>query len=145
MRLCAPLLLFTFASLCHSQDKEVPVRDDMKKLGGTWVVMRAEKNGAPIPEEVRKTIRVEFEGDIMRIHDSRGIDKSRFTLDPSVKPHSIEFLLGTNRETFALGIYELNEGKLTLCWSKQGGVRPTKFASDEKEMTTVFVLEPAKK
>ena len=145
MRLSALSILLFAVSLVHSQDGEVAGRDDIKKMSGTWEVVRAEKNGSPVPEEIRKTIRVEFEGDIMRIRDARGIDKSRYTIDANAKPHSIEFLLGSNRETFALGIYELNDGKLTLCWSKQGGVRPTKFASDEKEMTTVFVLEPAKK
>jgi len=147
MRLSAFLTLLFIASFGHPQDKDkdAVARDEMKKLAGTWEVVRAEKNGTPVPEDVRKSIRVEFEGDVMRIRDTRGTDKSRYTIDPSARPHSIEFLLGVNRETFALGIYELNEGKLTLCWSKQGGVRPAKFASDDKEMTTVFVLEPAKK
>jgi uncharacterized protein (TIGR03067 family) len=116
---------------------------DAEKLQGTWTITLAEKHGAKQPEEKLKDLRVVIEGDSM-CFKTGGQDGERATikLDPSKTPKAIDFLpvVADKEKKPSLGIYELREDTLKLCWRKEGGERPTEFATKADDRDLVLMI-----
>ena len=139
------LLCLVFATLTPAQDKEPAAKPDQKMIQGSWTVVKAERNGSLIPEDIRKQIRVEIDGEVFRIIDSKGEDKAKFRLVQNTTPKGIDFLVGPEQNQVSPGIYRFEDGLLYLCWAKNGQPRPKEFATSEKEKSVLFTLSPAKK
>ena len=116
------------------------VRNDMKRLQGTWTVASATTNGKKLEEALGQQL--VFAGDQLTIRDNSGkhVQKARYTLDPSRKPKTIDFTpekpsLGT---AFGQAIYRFQaDGTLELCVGPPEH-RPTDF-KDKKQL--LFVLK----
>lgn len=117
---------------------------DEEKFQGTWTITLMEKRGEKQPEEKLKDLRVVIEGDSM-CFKMGGQDGERATikLDPSLKPKAIDLQPATpgKKETRpSRGIYELKDDTLKLCWRKEGGERPTEFASKADDRDLVLMI-----
>ena len=128
-----------FAAGLHAADK----KDDASRIQGTWHILRGEDKGKPVAvDKTRGT--VVFTRDSIRI--TEGEKKMTwvmsYKLDPAQKPKTITMTVeeGTDKGKTAEGIYEWQGDNLKLCYSLPGKPRPTKFDSDEKNGTMLFVL-----
>jgi uncharacterized protein (TIGR03067 family) len=110
--------------------------DDAKSMQGTWVVDPDVYKDVKDKDLIKamKAVRVVIDGDSFTFsHPPGNEEKGTFRLDPSKKLKQIDFLsdMGTLQ---AQGIYELEKGRLKLCWDRQFKKRgrPTKFAHAEE-------------
>jgi uncharacterized protein (TIGR03067 family) len=115
-------------------------KKDEEAILGTWTVVSFEEGGKKAPDEAIKETTVKFTAD-GKMTVKRGEQEEQFTfkLDPSQK---IKEFSGTNAQgKSADGIYKLEGEKLTICYSRGGGLRPTEFASAEGTTTVLMVLK----
>jgi uncharacterized protein (TIGR03067 family) len=131
------VMWFYFAA-AHGQEKADP-------LEGNWSVVAFQRGGRKPPEELLPTLKVVIKGNTLRISDDKGKGEGAiFKLDRAKKPHEIDLVFKEGPkedvERTALGIYELDGDSLKLAWRKDGGPRPTEFASIKGERTSEFLV-----
>lgn len=115
-------------------------------LEGIWNVTRMERGGRTPPPELLKSLKVVVEGKTLKMTDGKRGESATFEVDDTVTPHAIDavFKEGPNGdvERKAAGIYELDGNVLKVAWRKDGGPRPTVFATPPGERTSeLWVLE----
>jgi uncharacterized protein (TIGR03067 family) len=129
--------------------KELPPPDfskgntaELAKLQGTWAMVSAERDGQPMPRSSITGARRIAKGDETTVLINGAVFLSaRMSVDPSRKPKAIDYLItsGTNRGKTQLGIYELDGGRLTLCFAKPNKDRPRDFSADAGSGHTLSV------
>jgi uncharacterized protein (TIGR03067 family) len=112
-------------------------------LEGEWQVLRAEDDGRPVPEVLRKALRVLITDRQFVVRDDdlavNRVDVT-YRLDPAVSPRRIEFTFRT-RETVK-GIYHFEGDRLTVVYNENvGDACPMEFRSRAgKAPTHLLVL-----
>jgi uncharacterized protein (TIGR03067 family) len=129
--------------------KELPPPDfskgntaELAKLQGTWAMVSAERDGQPMPRSSITGAKRIAKGDETTVLINGAVFLSaRMSVDPSRKPKAIDYLItsGTNRGKTQLGIYELDGGRLTLCFAKPNKDRPRDFSADAGSGHTLSV------
>ena len=132
--LLAIMLFLGCNASAPGQDKEQPSLEDKEKLQGTWNVFSREEGGKEQPD-VEGALSFKGNGFSLQLRNGPSI-KGTFKLDPSTTPKTIDlkiearFDVAVNKT--ALGVYQLEGDKLTLCLSDPGsGDRPKELASRE--------------
>lgn len=145
MRRSVIFLLVLLGSLGRTDGQE---QDD--PLQGKWTCTQFERAGKSPTLEQLKTLKVVIKGNALRMSDDndRG-EGATFKCDQSKKPNEIDLLFKEGPkediERKAVGIYELDGDTLKLAWRKDGGPRPTEFASIKGERTSeLLILKRAK-
>lgn len=104
---------------------------DAKALQGTWVPVKAELGGQPMPEALLKTISLKMDKGQYEVFVKTEPDRGTYTLNEKASPKAIT-VTGTNGpnqgKTFP-AIYELKDGTLRICYDLSGKERPTTFQS----------------
>jgi len=124
LMLCAVFALV----LCFSPS----VRSDDTKadaLNGTWVPSSAELGGQPLPEDARKSIKLELKDGKYTLTLGQRVDRGTVKADPSAKPKTMDItgVEGPNQGKKFLAIYELEGDSLRICYDLAGKARPTEF------------------
>ena len=127
---------------CMSVAQDAKNAED-QKLQGTWQVLRQEYDGNDVnTEETRVVI---SPGKII-IKDKRGERTIPYTLDPSMKPKTIDLTLPSNGTAIpCIGIYQLDGDTLKICFGEKGQARPTEWTSPKGSRLTLFVLRRTNK
>lgn len=103
---------------------------DAKSLQGTWIPVKADLGGRPMPEAVLKGITLKMDKGAYVVM-AESADKGTYTVDATTKPKSIT-ISGTNGpnqgKTFP-AIYELKGETLRICYDLSGAKRPITFES----------------
>jgi uncharacterized protein (TIGR03067 family) len=139
MRLLTPtfalvLLAAGFASLTPAQDaKDNLIKQEWKKLQGTWALASLEVGGKAVPAEKLKEAAVKIIIDQGKTTILEGDKRQELslTIDPSKSPKQID-AQGTGpggREEQGLGIYQLDGDTLRVCYDPKEKQRPTQFKS----------------
>lgn len=146
MRIC---LLLVATALCGL--RAASGQESNEPLQGNWIVVRMERGGRAAPEKLLKEskAKVTIRGNTLRMSDDKRGESATFKIDPDRLPKQIDlvFLEGPdeNVKRTAVGIYELHGESLTLAWRKDGGQRPTAFASIPDVRTSeLMILKRAK-
>jgi uncharacterized protein (TIGR03067 family) len=110
-------------------------RDDNQAIQGSWRVVDQQPEAKP---DVRYES-IDFVGDKLvwhsRLDNQRGVTETTFKLDPAANPKALDF---TNKHGQYVGIYELKDGKLKICYRGPGKKRPAVFkAGDEALLITL--------
>ncbi|HPD17281.1 MAG TPA: TIGR03067 domain-containing protein [Planctomycetota bacterium] len=117
---------------------------DAQKMQGTWTIEAAEKHGEKQPADALKALRAVIKDDtfVFKMGDQEA-EKATIKLDPAKTPKAIDFqpasVAGTEKKP-SLGIYELKDDTLRLCWRKEGGARPTEFATSADDRDSVLMV-----
>jgi uncharacterized protein (TIGR03067 family) len=108
------LLALAGASLAQEAKKE------MAQLEGEWTMVSGERDGQPVPDEMRKTAkRVVKDGETTVEIGGQVFMKAKFTIDPAKKPKAIDYTIsgGANDGKKVLGIYELDGDTVKFCFA----------------------------
>jgi uncharacterized protein (TIGR03067 family) len=112
-------------------------------LRGTWRIVSGVNGGEPNPDVADNSY---------WFHDHRVIIGSQdaawewqIRADPNLSPHTLDMWSNDPEYSFRdLGIWELNDGHLRLCWGvRNSGIRPTAFESTAANGWQLLVLEPS--
>ena len=145
MRFLTPLAIVVVASFAISaEDKKF----DAKSLEGTWKVTGGKKAGADLSDMSK-------EGDYVFTKDSVTIKAGemelfvmKFKIDEKASPMAIDMEITKSPGDSAnggkaLGIIEVKDDEMKICYPPMGGDRPTKFDGADKNY--YFVLKKQKK
>jgi uncharacterized protein (TIGR03067 family) len=103
------------------------IKEQLKKLQGTWVDISFEKAGAKLEKVGEHQLKIDGETFSLS-HDGKVEDKGTIKLDPSRSPREIDLQVreGKNEGKTGLGIYAWDGEDLKLCLGDlDGGTRPT--------------------
>jgi uncharacterized protein (TIGR03067 family) len=117
---------------------------ELAKLQGTWKVLKAVKSGDPEPADEVQKMRVVISGDKFTIQTGEKKEEAGIKLDPAKKPAAID-IRAVGDPVTVRGIYKLEKGQLTICFTRDGKPRPKEFSSSQKAGTSLVVLEREKK
>jgi uncharacterized protein (TIGR03067 family) len=137
-----PFVLCTLGARADDTDKAV--KEEMKKLEGTWVLKEFSLNGKETPKEKLGKIagaEITIKGDAMTV-DGRA--KFKIVIDPSKKPKTIDRIREAFGQSFTReGLYQLEGDTLKICFdyeaSKSGKPgRPKELKSGEGLIMSVY-------
>jgi uncharacterized protein (TIGR03067 family) len=152
------------ASLRAADDaKKDAIKEEIKKLQGTWAMVSGESDGEKLtPEKVKQIPKVVLvfadEGLSFRKY-ARGPDappqvvlKGDFKIDPSQKLKTIDITItgdineDKDKGKIQLGIYELDGDSLKVCVAEPGDKgRPKEFSTKAGTRHMLFVLKREKR
>jgi uncharacterized protein (TIGR03067 family) len=123
-------ILCLCAALAASQAIADEPPSDQKAVQGTWVPVKAELAGKPLPDDVLKAITLKIHEDGYEVTvKGEGSDKGTSKLDAAAKPKAmtITSVEGANAGKTFLAIYELERDTFRVCYDLSGAKRPTEF------------------
>jgi uncharacterized protein (TIGR03067 family) len=113
--------------------QEEPVKKDLQKLEGTWVVTSLTIGGKEVTKVADFNLKIIFKGDKFTAKaGDKVLGEGTFKIDPAQKLKTMEQTssTGDNKGKTSLGIYEIDGATLKTCFNAAGkGDRPTEFAS----------------
>lgn len=115
---------------------------DLKRFQGVWGFESREIAGKKVPDEENKGLTVTFDGDKVVVKQGdETVMAGTQKLDPSKTPKEIDVTVteGDQAGTVLLGIYEIDEDTLKVCFDWEGKNRPTEFKTEEGSTTFVNI------
>lgn len=125
----------------------------MEKLAGLWALTREEANGEEYFYSVNpnRPSQLTFRGnkfvlEVFRVGGPTiitGYMTGTITVDESPTPPHIDLICedGIVEGKTLLGIYKLEDDKLTICLHMEGGPRPTEFTTTEGSQHLLYELK----
>jgi uncharacterized protein (TIGR03067 family) len=135
--------------LLAADDKPDAGKKVTDQLQGTWKFQSMEKDGKALQKEDVEKKTITFTGDKWVVKEGdKTVQAGTHTFDPSKKPATVDAPVteGENKGNTMLGIYELTDDTLKVCFDTKGKSRPTEFktAADSGCFMAVVKKEKAK-
>ncbi|WP_372364739.1 TIGR03067 domain-containing protein [Candidatus Uabimicrobium sp. HlEnr_7] len=114
---------------------------DEDKLQGVWKATSIKSSGQNVPKSSYENLKLIVKADIMLLDDGQNKEESIFQLRTTKKTKQIDFR-GGNEHTGkkqVLGVYDLKENTLKMCWRKNDGERPKAFTTDVKDRKVILM------
>jgi uncharacterized protein (TIGR03067 family) len=129
-------------------DKKEKADDDSKSeknpLVGSWEMLSGKKGGADV-EAGRMPPSIKISNDAFTLPSPEGGEPfvMSYVVDKSTTPHNIDFNIesGPVPQGEALGIFKLEDDKMTLIYDPTAQNRPEKFESTEDNGCLMFVMK----
>ncbi len=141
------LIAVSASSAGLAADPKTPKTD--KALNGWWKPDTAVMAGKELAREELKPRFLRLANGKFMLNQGDQVDEGTFTIDESENPKTISFLVtkGDAKGKTTRGIYELNKGKLRICFDVSGKTCPTKFESkpDSQAFLASYHRMPLKK
>ena len=126
----ATLLAGTALVLAADAKQSDSAKEELKKLQGTWLLVMSEQDGMKSDPNFVKNGKMVIKGNDMTVYGGKVISsKAKITLNPSKTPKTIDAVqtYGGPTGTKVLGIYELNDDTLKICFGEKQ--RPKDFTA----------------
>lgn len=111
--------------------QEDPVKEDLKRLEGTYKMVRGEEGGQPLADEMVKTAKLTITGNQHVVQLGTETINGTHTVNPLEKPKSIDASDTTGR--FAgkttKGIYKLEGDEFYVSFAPPDEPRPNQFST----------------
>src|SRR5262249_53125602 len=141
--LLAGLALALPSTRAQDSAAEKALAAELKKLQGTWQVVRAETNGVKMPAPAFAKVRITIADDTMTFRDGAEVyDEVTLELNLKSTPRTVDayHTRGLNKGRTELGIYQLKADELTLCLAPWKQKRPSEFSSAKNSGQQLYVL-----
>lgn len=118
-----------------------PEPSDREQLQGVWECVLLERDGRTVyRDEQARMARVIFHGDNVTFEDVGVMLQGTYHLGPGQTPKTFDLTLveGDDVVTYPAAIYELEQGKLRLCFGFPSRIRPTRFETFPGSGRTLF-------
>ncbi len=129
MRNLTVLIVVSVASVGLCADPKAPKAD--KALNGWWKPDTAVMAGKALASEELKPRFLELANGKYMLNQGDQVNEGTYKIDESENPKTISFVVtkGEEKGKTIRGIYELERGKLRICFDVSGKTSPTKFES----------------
>jgi uncharacterized protein (TIGR03067 family) len=107
-------------------------KKELKKLEGTWKVVRMEVAGVKMPQAAYEHVTIAIDGDKLSFRDKGKVyEEIECVLDPAKKPREIDlhYVAGLKKGVLELGIYEIDGDVLKICQLLKTGKKQTRPGS----------------
>jgi uncharacterized protein (TIGR03067 family) len=129
-------------------DDKADLEKEVRRFQGTRTFESSKTGGKELPASELNGVIVIFVGDKHTVKKGdEVIQIGTQKLDPSKSPKTIDVTMteGPNKGMVMLGIYEIDEDTLKVCFDPQGKKRPTEFKSPPGSENFVNVHKRIKK
>jgi uncharacterized protein (TIGR03067 family) len=126
---------------------EPTVRDELRKLQGSWEIESQEEDGKLLSEKELKGRTICFSINVFLMRQNTSlIQLGKLDLNPSKSPKSINAKVdkGKQQGDTLPGIYLIEGDTLKICLNADGEARPKEFKSDPKSGLTLLVCKRLK-
>jgi uncharacterized protein (TIGR03067 family) len=117
-------------------------QDDVAQLNGTWILVRAEVDGSPLPKEVLEHSTLKIDGDKHTLQLGQDVSGGTHRFDATTNPKGYDQTDETEpfKGQKRYGIYRLQADELTFCIASAGHPRPKDFTTTKgsDQMLTVW-------
>jgi uncharacterized protein (TIGR03067 family) len=140
LSLCAAVALLVGVGYLSAADKDDAAKKEMKKLEGTWKVVKEELNGSDLPLSEDKPTLLILKGDRFTLKIGDTVEAAGTgVVDATKKPRTVDLTLseGSEKGQTMKAIYELKGDELRVCIAPPGKERPTEFSSKDGCMLLV--------
>lgn len=105
--------------------------EQLRALEGEWLFERLEVDGSEVPSAMISQSKLLFDGDRFRMESPEARYEGRFTIDASTTPMriDIDFVEGPEAGSRSIGLFALDEDRLTISLGLVGASRPTAFVT----------------
>ena len=132
-----------------ADSKEDLIKQDRKRIEGTWRVAALEVNGNKTADQDARKLSVVNgpDGTWTLYSEGQVVSKGTNLFDPTQKPKTIDLTItaADGNGNVHLGIYELGEQRRKLCFVPPGQKRPTEFTSPTGSERILVSFEREKK
>jgi uncharacterized protein (TIGR03067 family) len=144
----AALLVVWCATALGDQPRDDPVKKDLDRLQGKWVLVRVEINGTKFGDDDD----VDEDNLIMLVRNNKffldnGKDEwGSIAIDPTTNPKLLDFIPAVSKRVVE-GIYSLEGNTFTICqnYSKDPvKERPTTFSTKDKQRWVIHTFRRPK-
>jgi uncharacterized protein (TIGR03067 family) len=114
---------------------------------GTWTAVSSRRDGADATAEIVRTITRTVEKDhVVWKRNGKNFAGTTIVLDPSKTPEAIDVIPdgGPAQGKRVLGIYKLEEDRLTICMADADQPRPREFKAEKGSKQTLMVFTRAR-
>jgi uncharacterized protein (TIGR03067 family) len=127
--------LCAFGALAQPQEPQAAatLTEELARHQGTWVADSFRRDGEDAPANVVRTITRVVEGErVVWKREGRSFAATTVILDPARDPCWIDVIPegGPHRGERILGIYRLDNDRLTICMADAGRPRPSEFQAE---------------
>ena len=120
---------------------------DRASFKGEWGMVAVTADGRSIPKSMLDDTKAVFDGKTYKqITGGTVLEEGEFELDAKADPKTIDLVIkkGADAGKTQLGLYKVDDKRLTLCLGKPGEKdRPKAFESKPDSGATLFVFEQA--
>jgi|SRR5579864_81701 len=128
----------------EAQKKEATLKEELKRLEGTWRVIAVELGGKEIDRnEISPNNLLIFSGTKCSTVTGKRTIEGTFTIDPSKSPKWIDVTRTSDKVTWP-GIYELKDDTIKVFLGTPGGQRPTEFKTREGTQQVIHTHDRVK-
>jgi uncharacterized protein (TIGR03067 family) len=116
---------------------------EFAKQQGTWFASSFRRDGQETPQEIVRTItRTVVKDHVVWKRKSKSFAGTAMVLDPTQSPKSIDVIAdgGPTRGKRVLGIYRLENDRLTICMADADQPRPKAFMAEKGSRQTLMVF-----
>lgn len=124
------LLAVSLCIVTGAENATEAAKKEMQLLEGEWSMISGEADGFPLPPNLVQDAKRVVKDGVTTVHiGGQLFMKARFTVDPSRKPRTIDYVMldGPTKGKKQLGIYELDGDRVKFCFSSPGKERPAEF------------------
>jgi uncharacterized protein (TIGR03067 family) len=133
-------LIIAVPALAAGQDKAAEIKKDLQKFAGSWVVIKADKDGQA--DKFYLGAKSAIDGNKFRLTHGDEVVEGTFELDPTKNPRTMKatYTAGPNKGKSRTGIYQFEGDTFTICYSDFGKNEPPKdFAAKPGSREIVIV------
>ena len=142
----ASLLVLSLVAIgpCAAADPDDPIKNELKKHQGTWIATSSVHDDQPAPEAIVRSIkRIVTDAHVVWERDGKRFAGTKIEVNPTRDPKTIDLIPdgGPNRGEHVLGIYKLEDDKLTICTASPGQPRPKEFKAGKASGCTLQTFQ----
>ena len=140
------ILAFTAIVVCPwalTIQAQEPANREIAKHQGTWLASSFRRDGQETPQEIVRTItRTVVKDHVVWKRNGKSFAGTAMVLDPGQSPKSIDVIAdgGPTRGKRVLGIYRLDNDRLTICMADADQPRPKDFTAEKGSRQTLMMF-----
>jgi uncharacterized protein (TIGR03067 family) len=140
------VLVFTAIVVCQwalTIEAQQPASREIEQHQGIWLASSFRRDGQETPQEIVRTITRTVVGDhVVWKRNGKDFAGTALVLDPRQSPKAIDVIAdgGPTRGKRVLGIYRLDNNRLTICMADADQPRPKNFMAEKGSRQTLMVF-----